>query len=161
MIVNITDDDILVTLSVRDSVWQRLAETVWTELTQRWPEEAITTVHFETLAGEHSETWRQLPSGRCRSGIREKLENWVSEPLRLFSLTEEDATDEDIRAASERDTVREVEYRAVLPALHNRQFSTLSQHEKALAQLYRDRVTFTPDGAGDFVVSVTEGAPHA
>jgi len=82
----------------------------------------------------------------------------VSEPLRLFSLTEEDATDEDIRAAAERDTVRGVEYRA---ALHNRQFSTLSQHEKALAQLYSDRVSFTPDGGGDFVTSVTEAAPHA
>ena len=160
-IVNITDDDILATLSVKDSVWLRLADTIWTELTRQWPEEAITTVHFEILAGEFSETWQQLPSGRCRSAIREKLESRVSEPLRLFSLTEEDATDEDIRAAAERDTVREVEYRAALPALHNRQFSTLSQHEKALAQLYSDRVSFTPDGAGDFVVSVTEGAPHA
>lgn len=160
-IVNITDDDILATLSVRESVWQRLAETVWTELTCRWPEEAITTVRFDSLAGEFSETWQQLPSGRCRSAIRERLESRVSEPLRLFSLTEENAPDEDSRAAAERDTVREVEYRAALPALHNRLFSTLSQHEKALAQLYSDRVTFTPDGAGDFVVSVTEGAPHA
>ena len=79
----------------------------------------------------------------------------MSEPLRLLSLTEEDATDEDIRAAAERDTVREVEYRAALPALHNRQFSTLNQHEKALAQLYSDRVSFTPDGVGDFLVKVT------
>jgi hypothetical protein len=159
-IVNITDDDILATLSVKDSVWQRLAETIWTELTQRWPEEAITTVHCETLAGEFSETWQQLPSGRCSSAIREKLESRVSEPLSLFNLTEEDATDEDIRDAAERDTVREVEYRAALPALHNRQFSTLSQHEKALVQLYSDRVSFTPDGAGDIVVSVTEAAPQ-
>lgn len=160
-IVNITDDDILATLSVRDSVWQRLAEQVWTELTRRWPEEAITTVRFESLAGEFSDTWQQLPCGRCRSAIRERLESRVSEPLRLFSPTEENATDEDIRAAAERDTVREVEYRAALQALQNRQFSTLSQHEKALAQLYSDRVSFTPDGAGDFVVSLTEAALHA
>ena len=160
-IVNVTNDDILATLSVRESVWQRLAEQVWTELTCRWPEEAITTVRFESLAGEFSDTWRQLPSGRCRSAIRERLESRVSEPLRLFSLTEENATDEDIRAAAERDTVREVEYRAALSALQHRQFSTLSQHEKALAQLYSDRVSFTPDGAGDFVVSLTEAAPHA
>ncbi|MGF2402338.1 hypothetical protein ACQUTF_21160 [Enterobacter cloacae] len=139
----------------------RLAETVWSELTRRWPEEAITPVRFESLAGEFSETWQQLPSGRCRSAIRERLESRVSEPLRLFSLTDENATDEDIRAAAKRDTVREVEYRAALPALQNRQFSTLSQHEKALAQLYCDRVSFTPDGAGDFVVSLTEAAPHA
>lgn len=160
-ISNITDDDILATLSVRDSVWQRLAETVWTELTRRWPEEAITTVRFESLAGELSETWQQLPSGRCRSTIRERLESRVSEPLRLFSLTEENATDEDIRATAERDTVREVEYQTALPALQNRQYSTLSQHEKALAQFYSDRVHFTPDGKGDFVVSLTEAATHA
>lgn len=160
-IFNITDDDILATLSVKYSVWLRLADTIWTELTRQWPEEAITTVHFETLAGEFSETWQQLPSARCRSAIRERLQCRVSEPFRLFSLTEEDATDEDIRAAAERDTVREVEYRAALPALQDRQFSTLSQHDKALAQLYRDRVRFTPDGKGDFMVSLTQAAPHA
>ncbi|MGL4183155.1 hypothetical protein [Enterobacter ludwigii] len=160
-IVNVTDDDILATLSVRESVWQRLAEQVWTELTRRWPEEAITTVRFESLADEFSETWQLFPSGRCRSAIRERLESRVSEPLRLFSLTEENTSDEDIRAAAERDTVREVEYRAALPTLQNRQFSTLSQHEKSLAQLYSDRVSFTPDDAGDFVVSLTEDAPHA
>lgn len=158
---NITDDAILATLSVRDSVWLRLAEQTWAELTARWPQEAVTTVRFEQLAGELSATWQQLTSEICRRAIRERLESRLAEPLRLFSLTDEEAGDEDIRAAAERDTAREVEYRVALPALQDRQFSTLSQHEKALTQLYSDRVSFTPDGAGDYVVSLTEPVPPA
>ncbi|EAA5259344.1 hypothetical protein DP804_23125 [Salmonella enterica subsp. enterica] len=61
-----------------------------------------------------------------------------------------------MRAAAERDTVREVEYRAMLPALHGRQYGTLNPQEKALANRYSDRVSFTPDGQGDFTVVVRE-----
>lgn len=59
---------------------------------------------------------------------------------------------------AERDTVREVEYRAELPSLQSWQFSTLSSREKAQAHLYSDQVSFTPDGQGGFTVVYREPA---
>ncbi|ELY2498069.1 hypothetical protein ROL03_20030 [Cronobacter sakazakii] len=155
-IQNITDDDILATLSVKDSVWHCLAEKTWAELTARWPEGAITTVSFEQLAGELSATWQQFTSELCRRAIRERIKSRLAEPLSMFSQTDEDASDEEIRAAAERDTHREVEYRHALPALQDRTFSSLSTHEKALINLYSDRISFTPDGSGDFVIQVMD-----
>ncbi|HAN6626532.1 TPA: hypothetical protein IF071_004934, partial [Escherichia coli] len=51
---NITDNDILSTLSVKDSVWQRLAGQCWAEVSACWPEVAITGENFEPLATAHS-----------------------------------------------------------------------------------------------------------
>lgn len=164
---NITDNQILASITVKDSVWQRLAEQTWGELTARWPEEAITTVSFESLAGKYSDTWLQLTDGRCRTALRDRLASRLLEPDRLFARTEGDAGDEDMRAAAERDTVREVEYRAELPTLHGRPYNTLSPREKALANLYISDssdscgVSFTPDGQGDFTVVVREPAEAA
>ncbi|EFR8872220.1 hypothetical protein H1Z24_001507 [Salmonella enterica] len=77
---NITDNHILSSMTVKESVWQRLADQTWTELTARWPKEAITTVSFEQMAGEHSDTWQQLTGAICRRAIRERLAGRLTEP---------------------------------------------------------------------------------
>ncbi|HBM2975333.1 TPA: hypothetical protein LVL70_003756 [Klebsiella michiganensis] len=65
---NITDNHILSSMTVKDSVWKWLAEHTWAELTAWWP----ATLSFEPLAGEHSATWQQLTGAIFRRAIRER-----------------------------------------------------------------------------------------
>ena len=157
---NIADDDILATLSVKESVWERLAAQTWTEVAAWWPEEAISADRFELLAAEHSATWQQYPSESCRTAMRDRLNRKLKLPMFGTSdvLFEEDdfgMTEEERRAAVLRERQQDAAYRAELPALEGRLYSTLSQHEQTLARHYDDRVSFTPDGKGDFVVQVS------
>jgi len=159
-ILNIADDDILANLSVKESVWERLAAQTWTEVAAWWPEEAISADRFELLAAEHSATWQQFPSESCRTALRDRLSRKLKLPMFGTSdvLFEEDdfgMTDEERRAAVIRESQQDAAYRAELPALHGRLYGALSQHEQILARHYDDRVSFTPDGKGDFVVQVS------
>lgn len=158
---NITDNDILSTLSVKDSVWQRLAGQCWAEVSACWPEVAITGENFEPLATAHSATWQQLASDVCHQALRAQLARQLHTPMfgtadQLFGLDDLGMSDEEIRAAAERDATLNVEYLASLPALAGRRWSSLSEYEQLLARHYSDRVSFTPDGEGDFVVQVTK-----
>lgn len=157
---NIADGDILATLSVKESVWERLAAQAWTEVAAWWPEEAISADRFELLAAEHSATWQQYPSESCRTAMRDRLNRKLKLPMFGTSdvLFEEDdfgMTDEERRAAVLRERQQDAAYRAELPALDGRLYYTLSQHEQTLARHYDDRVSFTPNGKGDFVVQVS------
>lgn len=157
---NIADDDILATLSVKESVWERLAAQTWTEVAAWWPEEAISADRFELLAAEHSATWQQYPSESCRTAMRDRLNRKLKLPMFGTSdvLFEEDdfgMTEEERRAAVLRERQQDAAYRAELPALDGRLYYTLSQHEQILARHYDDRVSFTPDGKGDFLVQVS------
>ncbi|MBU9809437.1 hypothetical protein J1785_06725 [Rahnella sp. SL6] len=160
---NITDNDILSSMTVKDSVWQRLAEQTWAEVTAWWPESAITARRFETLATVHSATWQQYPAERCRTALRAQLSRQLRESIfcttdQLFGMKDLGMSDEEIRAAEERDAHLNVEYLASLPALAGRLWSTLSEHEQVLACHYSDQIGFTPHGQGDFVVCLT-GTP--
>lgn len=162
---NIADDDILASMSVKDSVWERLAQQIWTEVTAWWPEVAISSERFEQLAAEHSPTWQQYPSESCRKAVRERLGRKLKLPMFgisdvLFGSDDIGMTDEERRAAIAQEKQQDAEYRAKLPTLHGRQYSTLSEHEQVLARHYDDCVSFTPDGKGDFLVRVqlTEAA---
>lgn len=162
-ISNITDDDILAAMTVKDSVWKALAAKVWNDVTAWWPEEAIFGERFEKLAAEHSETWQQLPSENCRAALRGQLGNRVKEPVygtfsELFKEDDFSMTGEDGQDPEARDRQLDADYRASLPLLHGRLYSALTDLEQTLARHYGDRVSFTPDGQGDFVVQVAEAA---
>lgn len=162
---NITDNAILSSLSAKDSVWKRLAEQCWGEICVWWPEVAITAENFEPLATAHSATWQQLASDVCHQALRAQLARQLLPPIfgpadQLFEPVDLGASDEEIRAAAERDTHLNVEYLLSLKALSGRRWSSLSEHEQLLARHYSDRTSFTPDGEGDFVVSLKEPAPH-
>lgn len=161
---NITDNDILSTLSVKDSVWKRLAEQCWNEVCAWWPEVAITAENFEQLASVHSVTWQQLASHACHQALRAQLERQLHPPMfgpadQLFESVDLGASDEEIRAAAERDTHLNVEYQINLKELTGRRWSSLSEHEQLLAHHYSDRISFTPDGEGDFTVQVDSPEP--
>ena len=154
---NITDNDILSSMAVKDSVWQRLAEQAWAEVTAWWPESAITAQRFETLATEHSLIWQQYPAERCRTALRAQLSRQLHEPMfgtadQLFGMQDVGMSDEEIRAAAERDAKLDVEYKASLPKLAGRLWSTLSEHEQVLARHYSDKIGFKPNGQGEFEV---------
>lgn len=156
---NIADDNILASLSVKDSVWERLAEQIWAEVIKWWPEVAISSGKFEQLAAEHSPTWEQYPSDNCRQAVRDKLSHKLKYPIVdardvLFDLEDLAINGEEIRNQIEREKQQDTDYQAVLPTLNGRKFATLSLHEQALARHYEDRVSFTPDGVGDFTVLV-------
>lgn len=68
-------------------------------------------------------------------------------------------SEEEEQAARERRRQQEQEYRAALPALQGRLYSTLSQDEQALACYYSKTVSFTPDGKGDFFLHIALQAP--
>jgi hypothetical protein len=150
---NIADDDILATLSVKDSVWEQLAAQTWSEVAAWWPEEAISADRFELLAEEHSATWQQYPTESCRTALRERLSRKLKLPIFgtsdvLFEGDDFGMAEEERQAAILRERQQDAAYRAELPALHGRQYSSLSQHEQTLARHYDDRVSFTPDGKG-------------
>lgn len=158
---NITDNDILSTLSVKDTVWKRLAEQCWSEVATCWPEDAIGAFGFEKLACEYSETWQQLAGERCHTAMTEQLKNQLFSPIfsttqRLFTANEFEMSEEEYRAAKEHDAQLDVQYRENLSALAGRLYSTLDDHEKILVKHYRRMVSFTPEGNGDFVVQLAE-----
>jgi len=78
----------------------------------------------------------------------------------LFTQWKDDfgMTAEDRKESAERDKRLDADYRASLPLLQDRLYSSLTTREQTLARHYSDRVSFTPDGQGDFVVQVTEAA---
>ncbi|KEY40000.1 hypothetical protein [Pantoea agglomerans] len=160
---NIADDDILAAMSVKDTVWKALAKKVWSEVTAWWPEDAVFGERFEKLAAEYSETWQQLPSENCRLALRSHLGTKIVEPVfgtysDLFEADDLGMTAEDRKESVERDKRLDADYRASLTLLQDRLYSSLTTREQTLARHYSDRVSFTPDGQGDFVVQVTEAA---
>lgn len=155
-IFNINDDDILATLSAKDSVWQRLAEQTWAEVSAWWPAEAITADRFDVLATEHSETWQLFSAPTSRTAILDRLKQRLHEPF-VYGLFESDnfgMSDEEIRASAERDAQLDVTYKQQLTGLQGRLYSTLSAHEKELIHCYSDRAGYVPDGRGDFLVEL-------
>ncbi|HDO2702016.1 TPA: hypothetical protein P2339_002493 [Salmonella enterica subsp. enterica serovar Typhimurium] len=159
---NIADDDILASMSVKNTVWRGLADMVWNEVTPFWPLDAITGSNFEALAQAHSQTWQRFPSESCRKALHAEL---IREHIQLndpmFSTYDSLFPEEDFGlTAEEEQALREErkrlneEYLTSLPALNGRLYSELSSHEKTLAQHYTKRVSFEPDGNDDFRVLV-------
>lgn len=165
-ISNIADDDILAAMSVKDSVWKVLADSVWNEVTLSWPLNAISGSNFDALAEAHSKTWQRFPSESCRLALfaelrREHIElhdPMISTHDELFQEDDFGRTDEDRKDPAARYKQLDADYRAGLPLLHGRLYSALTRLEQTLARHYGDRVSFTPDGQGDFVVQVAEAA---
>ncbi|HCW0180239.1 TPA: hypothetical protein OW286_003620 [Citrobacter freundii] len=161
-IKNITDDDILGSMSVKNTVWKGLADMVWNEVSPCWPQDAITASNFDALAEAHSKTWQRFPSEFCRKAlyaelIREHVQ--LSDPVfstddDLFPAADLGMTAEEEQALREERKRLNEEYLASLPALNGRVYSALSHHEKTLAQHYTKRVSFEPDGNGDFTVLI-------
>ncbi|MHC0466962.1 hypothetical protein [Kosakonia cowanii] len=161
-IKNIADDDILASMSVKNTVWKRLADMVWNEITPCWPQDAITPDNFDALAQAHSHTWQNYPSELCRKALYEqlrKMRNELQDPM--FSTYDQLFPEDDFgMSAEEEQALREErkrlngEYIASLPALNGRLYSGLSHHEKTLALHYTKRVSFEPDGNGDFTVLI-------
>lgn len=75
----------------------------------------------------------------------------------LFPSNDFGMSAEEERAALEERKRLNEEYLASLPELNGRLYSNLSPHEQTLAQHYTKRVSFEPDGNGDFVVLVNTG----
>lgn len=163
---NIADDDILAAMSVKDSVWKALADSVWNEVTLCWPLNAISGSNFDELAEAHSKTWQRFPSESCRIALfaelrREHIElhdTVISTHDELFQEDDFGLTDEDRKDPAARYRQLDADYRASLHLLHGRLYSALPPLEQTLARHYGDRVSFTPDGQGDFVVQVAEAA---
>ncbi|EGT4357312.1 hypothetical protein ACN5OL_004213 [Cronobacter sakazakii] len=164
-IKNIADDDILASMSVKNTVWKELADIVWNEVTPCWPLDAITGSNFDALAEAHSKTWQRFPSESCRKAlyaelIREHIQ--LNDPMfstddSLFPATDFGMTAEEEQALREERKRLNGEYVASLPALDGRLYSELSSHEKTLTHHYTKRVSFKPDGNGDFLVLVNTG----
>ena len=164
-IKNIADDDILASMSVKNTVWKGLAETVWNEVIACWPQDAIPESDFHALAQAHSQTWQNYPSEPCRKALfaellREKVElqdSIFTTNSKLFTEADFGMTAEEERVVREERKRLNGEYVASLPALDGRLYSELSSHEKTLTHHYTKRVSFKPDGNGDFVVLVNTG----
>lgn len=164
-IKNIADDDILASMSVKNTVWKGLANTVWNEVIACWPQDAIPENDFWELAQAHSQTWQSYPSESCHKALyaelfREHIE--LNDPMYttasvLFPATDYNLTAEEKQAAREENKRLSAEFVASLPVLDGRLYSSLSSHEKTLAQHYTKQVRFKPDGNGDFVVLVNAG----
>lgn len=149
-------------MSVKNTVWKGLADMVWNEVSPCWPQDAITDSNFDALAEAHSKTWQRFPSESCRKALYAEL---IREHVQLNDPVF--STDDDLfpaavfgMTAEEEQALREErkrlngEYLASLPALNGRLYSALSHHEKTLAQHYTKRVSFEPDGNGDFTVLI-------
>ncbi|WP_300002272.1 hypothetical protein [uncultured Cedecea sp.] len=161
---NITDNDILSSMSVKDSVWKRLAEKTWSEITACWPEDVIVAPSFERLAGEHSATWQSLSSKTCRveliKRLREEHSGLLSETeCQLFGYDYGGMTDEQLQEKEAEDKQKDTEFRGGLPSLAGRMYSSLSEHEKLLVRYYHKNINFTPDGQGDFKIQYQEDNP--
>ncbi|EGH3123351.1 hypothetical protein J9R05_004759 [Salmonella enterica] len=159
---NIADDDILASMSVKNTVWKGLADMVWNEVTPFWPLDAITGSNFEALAQAHSQTWQRFPSESCRKALHAELirehiqlsDSMFTTADSLFPMEDFGMSDEEERAAREERKRLNGEYVASLPALDGRLYSELTSHEKTLTHHYTKRVSFEPDGNGDFRVLV-------
>ncbi|EDQ2876723.1 hypothetical protein AAP54_10225 [Salmonella enterica subsp. enterica] len=159
---NIADDDILASMSVKNTVWKGLADMVWNEVTPFWPLDAITGSNFEALAQAHSQTWQRFPSESCRKALHAELirehiqlsDSMFSTADSLFPMEDFGMSDEEERAAREERKRLNGEYVASLPALDGRLYSELTSHEKTLTHHYTKRVSFEPDGNDDFRVLV-------
>lgn len=161
-IKNIADDDILASMSVKNTVWTGLAETVWNEVIACWPQDAIPESDFQVLAQTHSPTWQRFPSESCRNALfaellREKVElhdSMFTTDSALFPEINNRMSAEEKRAALEERKRLNGEYVASLPALDGRLYSALSAHEKTLTHHYTKRVSFEKEGTDDFRVRV-------
>lgn len=161
-IKNIADDDILASMSVKNTVWKGLADMVWTEVTPCWPLDAITGSNFDALAEAHSKTWQRFPSETCRKALYAELirehvqlnDPFFSTDDSLFPEDDFCMSAEEEQAAVEERKRKNEEYLASLPALDGRLYSELSYHEKTLTHHYTKRVSFEPDGNGDFTVLI-------
>lgn len=163
-IYNITDDDILASMSAKNTVWKGLADTIWKEVIACWPQDAISENDFSQLAQTHSQTWQRFPSESCRKALYDVLYKdhyELHDPMFttdsvLFPETDFGMTAEEERVVREDRKRLNGEFVASLPSLDGRLYSELSSHEKTLAQHYTKRVSFKPDGNGDFTIRIKE-----
>ncbi|HBY9439963.1 MULTISPECIES: hypothetical protein [Klebsiella/Raoultella group] len=161
---NITDNDILASMSVKPTVWEKQADNIWAEVTQGWPAAGIHTRNFVEKAELYSPLWRTFTNDVCREAIRKSLEPRLREHLfnDLFGFSTAFTEEENEREAQE-NMEKEKEYKALLPNLKGKLYSALSPQEQEVALYYSDHeqlVSFTPDGKGDFTVCLAEPGDH-
>ncbi|WP_406642784.1 hypothetical protein [Pectobacterium brasiliense] len=163
-ISNIAEDDILSAMSVKDSVWKILADTVWDQITTEWPDEGVDAENLDQLAEEYSRIWRQHPSEKCQKHIRQVLENDYFPEL---SLHDRLFTYDDIHISG-RETYSESEmakktaaFDAALPSLQGKKFFEQQQEQRDFllhSALNKQGVILQPDGSGDFTIQMEESA---
>lgn len=154
---NISDNDILASMAVKATVWERLAGDVWTEVTKEWPAAGIHSKNFNEMAERHSPLWKTLPatsagmlSVRCLNGIWRIICSMIFWLVRSLHGGREGAG----RKGKES---KDKEYRKSLHFLDGRLYSSLSEQEQNIAVYYSEHgsfVSFTPDGKDDFQVQV-------
>ncbi|WP_285143002.1 hypothetical protein [Serratia ureilytica] len=161
---NIADDDILSTMSVKDTVWQGLADTVWIEITAHWPAEGIDDQSFSQVAAEHSSTWRAHPAEKCQTNIRKALDNGrIQERTldeRLFEYVDVTSDTTYSRYSKAEIAQKMDEYKDAVAPLNGKKLSEVKEENQRnflmLQTLNKQGVSLQPDGAGDFTICLTE-----
>ncbi|HCB0627807.1 TPA: hypothetical protein MYL59_004013 [Klebsiella variicola subsp. variicola] len=107
---NISDNDILASMAVKATVWERLAGDVWTEVTKEWPAAGIHSKNFNEMAERHSPLWKTFTSNVCRDAIRSVLKRDLENNLLndLFGWSEAFTEEEKEREEKERKGIKKI-----------------------------------------------------
>jgi hypothetical protein len=160
---NIADDDILSAMSVKDTVWQGLADTVWSEITAHWPAEGVDDQSFSQVAAEHSSTWRAHPAEKCQNNIRKALNNGRLQERtldeRLFEYVDMQSDEIYVRYDKDQIAQRTADLANAVMLLKGKKLSEAKEEQRdflILQTLNKQGVSLQPDGAGDFTICLTE-----
>ena len=159
---NITDNDILSAMSVKDSVWKALAETVWSEMTKQWPAEGIDEDSFAQVAAEHSSTWRKHPGEKFQTNIVEALtdgriqERSLNE--RIFEYRDIASDTFYSRLSKDEIAQKTAILKEAVTSYMGKKLSEVGDEQRLflmLQALNKQGISLQPDETGDFVVCLT------
>lgn len=162
---NITDNDILSAMSVKDSVWKALAETVWTEITKQWPAEGIDEDSFAQVAADHSLTWSQHPGEKFQTNIFKALNDGRIQERsldeRIFEYRDLSSDTFYSRLSKGEIAQKTAALKEAVASYKGKKLSEVEDEHRLflmLQALNKQDISLQPEETGDFVVCLT-GTP--